>query len=248
MSYLIKSKHSGWTHEGIRTFNGGGGSGGGSSTTVQNIPTELKPLATEYSAKAIDLGRQGFTPYTGQRYAPLNSMQMGGVNAMADRARAGSPLVDSAQSNLMGMMQGGSNPYLDSMVKRAQDSVTSNATTGMVGSGSFGNSGLNETYARNMGDVASQMYGNAYAQDQNNRLQAMGMAPTLANQDYQDASQLLNAGQVLQDQEQQNRDFGYEQFQEAQNLPYKQLAAQAGVFGSNLGGSSTTTQSGGGGK
>lgn len=248
MSYIIKSKHSGWTHEGIRTFNGGGGSSGGSSTTTQNIPTELKPLATEYTNKAINLSQQGYMPYTGQRYADPNNAQLLGVGMAQDRALGGSATINNAEGSLNQMISGTSNPYLDSMVKRAQDSVTSNATTGMIGSGSFGNSGLNEAYAKNMGDVASQMYGNAYSEDRANQMQAIGMAPTFGNQAYQDASQLMNSGQFLQDQQQQNLDYGYEQYQDYQNLPYKQLAAMSGVFGSNLGGSSTTTQSGGGGK
>lgn len=66
------------------------------------------------------------------------------------------------------------------------------------------------------------------------------------NQAYTDAQQLLSAGQTQQDQAQQGLDFNYQQYLDQQNLPYKQLAAMSGVFGSNLGGTSTTTQSGGG--
>lgn len=248
MSIIIKSKHSGYLRDATRTFNGGGGSSGGTSKTTQEIPKELKPLATEYAAKAIDLGNQGYTPYTAQRYEPLNATQNLGLGMVQDQATNGQDIVGSAATNLEQMMQGGSNPYLDGMVKRAQDSVSSNAITGMIGSGSYGNSGLNEQYGKAMGDVATQMYGNAYAQDQANRLSAIGMAPTINQAGYQDAQQLLNAGQIMQDQAQQNKDFAYQQFQEQQDLPYKQLAAMSGVFGSNLGGSSTTTQSGGGGK
>ena len=36
-----------------------GGGGGGSSVTRQEIPAELKPLATEYTNKAIGLSNQG---------------------------------------------------------------------------------------------------------------------------------------------------------------------------------------------
>ena len=90
------------------------------------------------------------------------------------------------------------------------------------------------------------MYGNAYDADQARRLQAIQMAPTYGNQAYTDAAQLMGAGQTQQDQAQQGLDYGYSQYQDAQNLPYKQLAAMSGVFNSNLGGTSTTTQSGGG--
>ena len=94
--------------------------------------------------------------------------------------------------------------------------------------------------------MATNLYGGAYEADRGRQMQAIGMAPEFAQQDYQDAGQMMNAGQILQDQSQQNLDYGYEQYTEQENLPYKQLAAMSGVFGSNLGGSATTTGGGGG--
>ena len=233
----------------IKPQGGGGSGGGGSSTTVQEIPAELKPLATAYTGKAIGLSNQPYNPYTGQRFEDLNPTQYAGLNMTANRALGGSQTIQNAEGNLNQMMSGGSNPYLDAMVNRAQENVIQNYNTANVGSGSFGNSGMQQALSKGLGDVASQMYGQAYAGDQANRLQAIGMAPTFGNQAYQDASQLMNAGQVLQDQGQQQRDFQYQQFQEAENLPYKQLAAMSGVFGSNLGSTSkTTSDTGGGGK
>ena len=226
---------------------GSGGGGGGSSTTVQNIPEELKPLATKYASDAISLSNQGFTPYGGDRFAGLNQTQEQGLQAIQDRALGGSQTVNMAEQQLQNNIQGGqTNPYLDAMVNKAQDSVRSQFNTGAVNSGSFGNSGLQEQFAKQLGDTASSMYGNAYETDRNRQMQSIGMAQQFGNQAYTDAGQLLNAGQVRQDQDQQSRDFDYGQFQEQQNLPYKNLAAMSGVFGSFPGQSSTTTQSGGG--
>ena len=91
-----------------------GGGGGGSSVTRQEIPAELKPLATEYTNKAIGLSNQGYQAYGGQRYADMNQMQGAGVNMIADRALNGSPVMNQANSTLMQTMQGGNtNPYLD---------------------------------------------------------------------------------------------------------------------------------------
>lgn len=222
-----------------------GGGGGGGSTTTQSIPEELKPLANAYVDKAIDLGNTGYTPYGGQRYANLNPTQQQGLNAITQRATQGSQTVNNAEGQLNQIIAGGNtNPFLDSMVDRAQKNVISNFNTGAVNSGSFGNSGLQEQFAQNLGDVATSMYGQAYDQDRARQMQGIGMAQQFGNQAYQDAGQLLNAGQIQQDQAQQGLDFNYQQFQDQQNLPYKQLAAMAGPFGSNLG--STTTQSGGG--
>lgn len=225
------------------------GGDSGKSTTTTEIPAELKPLATAYTNKALELSKQGFNPYKGQRFENLNQWQLDALNQTRDRAMQGSETVKNAESQLNNIIAGGNtNPYLDQMVSKAQDSVRSQFNTGAVNSGSFGNSGLQEQFAQNLGDVATNMYGQAYETDRNRQMQGIGMAQQFGNQAYQDAAQLMNAGQTVQDQFQQARDFNYQQFQERADHPYKQLAAMAGVFGSGLGQTSTTKSSGGGGK
>lgn len=232
--------------EKMRPHKGGGKS---SSTSTQEIPRELKPLANAYVSKAMGLGSQGYNPYSGDRFEDLNSTQLQALEMMKQRATGGSQTVNNAESALNQIIQGGNtNPYLDQMVSRAQDSVRSQFNTGAVNSGSFGNSGLQEQFQRGLSDTATQMYGQAYDADRARQMQGIGMAQQFGNQAYQDANQLLSAGQVYQDQAQQDKDFAYQQYQEAQDLPYKQLAAMSGIFSSNLGGSTTTTQKGGGGK
>lgn len=85
---------------------------------------------------------------------------------------------------------------------------------------------------------------NAFQQERARQMQAAGLSPTLANQQYTDAAQLLSAGQLQQDQAQNNLDFNYQQFQDRQNNPYKQLTALGAPLGVNMGG--TTTVSNGG--
>lgn len=222
----------------------GGGGGGGTSTTMPAIPAELKPLANLYVKQAEQIAQTPWQAYGGQRFADMNGAQQLGIGMVQNRALNGSATMNNAEGNLNQFMQGGSNPYLDAMVNRAQGSVLSNANQAATRSGSFGNSGIAEQAAKQMGDVATQMYGNAYAGDQANRLQAINMAPTFGNAAYQDAGQLLNAGNMVQGQQQKNLDFGYQQFQDAQNNPYKQLQATGGVVGQSTG--QQTTTSGGG--
>jgi hypothetical protein len=225
---------------------GGGDSGGGTSTTTQNIPAELKPLATQYASQAINLSNTPYTPYTGQRYSDLNAVQDTGLGMTINRALNGSQTMNNAENQLNGMMQGGTNPYLQGMVSDAMGQAGTQVNSQFGGS-NYGTTANQETLARTLGNVASNMYGEQYNTDQNRRLQAIQLAPTFGNQAYTDASQLMNAGQVLQDQSQQGLDFNYEQFQNQQNDPYKKLAAMSGVFGSNLGASSTTQSSNSGG-
>ena len=224
-----------------------GGGSSGSTTTTQSIPTELKPLAKAYSSKALDLSNDPYNPYTDQRFEDLNAAQNLGLWNTMVRAGGGSQTINNAEGQLNQIIQGGqTNPYLDQMVNKAQDSVRSQFNTGAVNSGSFGNSGLQEQFQQGLGDVASQMYGQAYETDRSRQMQGIGMAQQFGNQAYTDADQMMKAGQVLQDQEQQGLDFNYQQFQEKENLPYKQLAAMSGVFSSGLGGQTTSKTSGGG--
>lgn len=245
-------------------YGGGGGNSGGTSQTTQSIPDELKPLASAYTSKAINLGNQGFTPYGGQRFADLNGTQTSAIDKISNRAMNGNATMNQAEGALQGVLAGGqTNPYLDSLVSKAQGSVADNfntmvkpqTETAMARSGSFGNAGLTETMQNQqkaagtqMADIATGMYGAAYDGDRARQLQGLSLAPTFGNQAYTDADQMLKAGQIKQDQAQQGMDFNFSQFQEQQNLPYKQLSAMSGVFGSGLGGASSTTQSGGGGK
>lgn len=223
-----------------------GGGGGGTSTTTPTIPDELKPLANLYTQQATQYAQTPFQSYDAQRFAGLNQTQNQGLQMVQDRALNGSQTFDNAESNLNQMMQGGTNPYLDAMVKKAQGSVMSNAATAMNRSGSFGNTGIQEQALNQMGDLANQMYGQQYQFDQGQRMQAIGMAPGFANQQYQDASQLLNAGNIMQNQDQQGLDFAYNQFQQQQDHPLKQMQATGGMLQSNMGSSTTSNQSNGG--
>jgi len=102
----------------------------------------------------------------------------------------------------------GANPYLDSMVNSAQQNVIQNFNNANVSSGSFGNAGVQNDFARNLGQVATNMYGNAYNSglQYNLGLGNLGLGYTNANnnfytqqrgQDLQQAelgSNLYNAG------------------------------------------------------
>jgi hypothetical protein len=228
-------------------MNNGGG-GGGTSTTQNSIDARFSPLIDYATQAAKGVQESGYTPYTGQRYADMNGTQQAGIGMIQDRAVNGDPTMNQANSTLQQTLAGGNtNPYLDSMVSKAQSSVMGNMGALQARSGSFGNAGIAEQGARQMGDIATQMYGNAYNTDRANQMSALQLAPTYGNQAYTDASQLMKAGQTVQDQSQQNLDFNYNQFQDQQSLPYKQMAAYSGLLGSSgATGSSTTTQSGSG--
>ena len=223
-----------------------GGDGGTTTTTSNSVPEELKPLASLYTQQATNIASTPFQAYTGQRNADLTPTQNAGIGMVQSRALNGSQTFDNAEANLNQMMDGTSNPYLDRMVQKAQQTTMGNAIGASTRSGSFGNSGIAEATARQMADQANQMYGSQYQFDQGQRMQAINSAPTFANQAYQDGQNLINAGGIQQNQDQQNKDFAYNQFQAAQDHPYKQLQATGSVLQGNM--NTDSTQSGGGGK
>lgn len=233
---------------GGRIYGGGGGGGGTTTSSTQaTIPNELKGAATALSNVATQVGNTPYQAYTGQGVADLNQMQQAAMGLTANRALNGSQTINNAETALNQFIQGGNtNPYLDKMVQKAQDSVVSNFNTGAINSGSFGNSGLQETLTKGLGDVATNMYGNAYNTDQANRMQAISQAQTFGNQAYQDASQLFNMGQQAQNNTQDKLDFNYQQYLNQQDYPLKQMQALTGVLGQNMGSTTTSTQSGGG--
>ncbi|MBF9641230.1 hypothetical protein IAI27_11115, partial [Streptococcus pseudopneumoniae] len=83
----------------------------------------------------------------------LNSTQNSALDMISQLATNGSPVMDQANSTLTSTLQGGqTNPYLDSLVKKAQGSVVDTwntmtkpaLDTAQINSGSFGNSGLQQ--------------------------------------------------------------------------------------------------------
>lgn len=200
--------------------------GGGSSSTTNNIPGELAPLARAYADKALQIGNNPFQAYSGQRFAELSQGQ------------------NQAGNFYQQQMGSGTNPYLDAMVGRAQGNLVDNYNNVirpqqdalMARSGSFGNSGVDSTVNQQqkqllgqLGDISTQMYGGQYNADQNRRFEA--------------AQGLMGYGGLQQMAAQNPLDFQYQQFQDAQNQPYKNLAAMGAPFGANMGSSSTTSQS-----
>ena len=243
-----------------RVIYGGGGGGGGKSTTSQGLDPRLYPLVDTFTSQAQQVANTPFQAYTGDRFAGMNTDQTQALDMI--RQQAGSGVQGQAESALGSFLQGGQeNPYLTQQIQKAQTEtadaynrqVRPNQVMQAVQSGSFGNANVMDAQAKqdsqlqqNLGDIASGMRFNAYSTDQANKMQALGMSPAIQQAGYTNAGQLLNAGNVQQNQAQDKADFAYQQFQEQQNDPYKKLQAMSGVFGTPGFQTQTTTQSGGG--
>jgi hypothetical protein len=226
---------------------------GGTESTTSGPPEWVRPYFEQFAQRAQQVSDLPYQPYSGATVAQLNPYQTAGLNATAARAMQGSPVTNAAAGELTKTLSGGylnANPYLNATVDQAQGDVIRNynnvvkpaTESAMVRSGSFGNSGLQQvqdSQQRNLldslGNISTQIRGTDYANERNRMQGAIGMAPSIANQDYTDAQALLQAGGAYQNQDQANLSDTYQRFLEARNYPKEQLATQGMGLGVNYG-------------
>lgn len=236
-------------------------SGGSDSTTTKSsgVPDWAVPYAQDFLTRSQQVADQPYQAYQGQTTAQMNPYQTAGYNAQAQRAIQGSAVNDAASTEVQKTLSGGylgSNPYLNSMVDAASGDVTRNYSNVVrpqqdalaARSGSFGNSGVQQTVdgqardlAGTLGNISTNIRGADYSAERNRMSNAVNQAPTIANQDYIDASALQNAGGAFQAQEQRNLLDDRSRFDEAKNYPKDQLATLGKGLGMNYGGSTTTS-------
>ena len=97
------------------------------------------------------------------------------------------------------------------------------------------------------GQAQAQAQNQMFQSQQANQMQALSMAPQYAAQDYTDASQVMNVGNALQNQQQAGLNANYGNWQAAQQYPQQQLGILGQALGMNYGQTNTSTQSQGGG-
>jgi hypothetical protein len=126
---------------------------------------------------------------------------------------AGNPLLSQAQGNVSGMLAGdylGGNPFFQGAFQPAAtaaqtafqksigDISSAASKAGRYGSGAMGDlqSQAAGTFAQKLSDTAGKLSYENYAQERQNQMRALGMAPGLAEADYGDINKLLGAGQL----------------------------------------------------
>lgn len=220
------------------------------TTQTKELPVWAQGHAQDLLARSSALSSQQMPVYGGQRSAIMNPYQTAGLNMVQKRALNGSPEMAAGSQNVTDTLNGtylsSGNPYLTAQIDRASQDVTRNYQ-GAVGStdatfgrsGAFGGSawkqaqeGNSRELVQGLGDVATSMRGQDYANERNRQLQAMGMAPVFGNQAYTDAQQLTAAGQTQYAYDQQKLDDQRALWEESAQSPYRQLDILAnGIHG-----------------
>ena len=269
-----------------------GGSSPSSTTTVTKaeLPEWIQPYSEDLLKRGVELSNKPYEAYGGQRISPLSQEQEMGLQGTVQRSTMGNQAMNAGENMLTGTIQGQyaspfantamakqaqlmntmggqymtpeSNPYLQRNVNTALSNVAGRLNSQFNRPGAFGNTAHQETMARSLGDVASNMYGQNYAQERQNQLSAAGMGSqdymqeranqlTAANQalgygqaDYQDLNALLAAGDTRRNYSQDILNQQYGDWQEQQNYPLRQLDILGNTIGMSMGNTGTTTATG----
>lgn len=167
-----------------------GGSIGGSSTQTWVPGTP---------ATAATAGTPGLLPEAARLYQ-TDSPQTKDALAMTEaRARAGSPINTANASMFSDTLSGkyldpNTNPYLKGTFDQGADAVQGRINSMFSGSNRIGSGLQQDTYQKNLNDLATNIYGGNYQQERARQMQAGALAPGIANQDYFDAQQLMGVG------------------------------------------------------
>jgi hypothetical protein len=235
------------------TFYGGGGKGkggGGSQTQTQDIAPWLKEYVTYGLGEAKNL-YQGNTPtyYPGQTYVDPSMQTTQAIDLATQRALAGSPLTSGAISQQQGTIGGqylGANPYLEAALRPGQQAATrayeqaiSGTRSQAAGAGRYGSGAQNQLESlsqQNLANALANQAGTAayqnYATERGLQQQSALAAPTLAQSQYNDINQLLQAGQLGEQYKQAALESDIERYNFEQQKPYEKLSAYLGsVYG-----------------
>jgi len=249
----------------------GGGKGGGSQEVTQKVdntpwaPTGAAMQNVYNRANEYYTQNRVAQPYGNDRFVGLSPQQNQAFQLAEARALGGNPAVQAAGQNLAQTASGdflNSNPYLDGMYDRAASAVTRNFREGVMpgidakfaGSGRYGG-GLQaatrdsamDQLGRSLEGMATNMYGQNYQQERARQMQAAGLAPMIAGEDYKDIAMLEGVGENVRGLAGQMLGSDMQRFQELQQVPQDRLddyirRVSAGAAGSGGAGSATTQE------
>lgn len=225
----------------------GGGDAPSTQTTVQKAEPwgPAQPFIKDYLGRAQTQSNTPFNFYNGQTIAPFSPEQQLGMNMTTQRALAGSPTLDSANTSLTATLRGdylspGSNPWLKDTVDTVMNDVTGRINS-QFNNSNFGSTAHQETLQRGLGEVASGMYGDNFARERSYQIGAAGMAPGLAGADYVDAQALMGVGDARRQLAQENLNQIGSVFNQAAGFPQQQLDNYGRAVNLGMGGGYGTT-------
>lgn len=238
---------------------------GSTQTTTNEPPSFLRPYAPAYADTGMALGSAPYPVYDANRVAGFSGDQFGGMDMMRNQAQQTSPLWGQSQGLLSDTIGGkflspDSNPYLRGMYDQAANRVSDAFARGTAAqtdsaaarAGAFGGSAWQEMQNNNqqalgdtLGNMATNMYGQAYNQERGLQNNAMQFAPQFAGAQQQygfnNANALLGIGGMQQAYGQANLDADYNQYLDARQWPFQTFDVMQRMFAPSTAPGSTQT-------
>jgi hypothetical protein len=158
--------------------------------------------------------------------------------------------------NVVGGQYLNSNPYVDQMYGHAADAVTRQfnesvlpgvsskfGMSGRSGSGLFQNAvgGAYDALGQNLSGLASNIYGQNYANERALQQKSAEFAPNLAQANFGAMQNVLDAGQIRDQQAQAQLSDQVKRFQFNQERPYDALNRYQATVGGGYGSSGSTS-------
>jgi hypothetical protein len=233
------------------------------TTTTSSIDPTIQPYLT-YGLQQAQQAYQGGGPqyYGGPTFVSPSTTTQTGLQALEARASLGNPLLQSAQNQLQNTVSGGflgGNPFFQGAFQPAAQAAQTQfqQTLGDIGSkaslaGRYGSGAMGSLQDRAAGVFGQQLTNTAgqlayqnYA-DERNRQQAATLAsPAMAQADYQDIQNMLQAGQLREGYQGQQLQSDMARFNFLQNQPQQNLQNYLSlVYGNPLGRVGQSTASG----
>jgi hypothetical protein len=233
--------------ESFMFYKGGKGGGGSTTTSVQKADpwSGVQPYITDYLSRAQNVSNTPFQFNSGTQIAGFSPEQEQAMAMTTARAMSGSAVGNAAQQNATDTLNGDylspdSNPYLKGQWDQMAGDITSRVNS-QFGGNNFGSSANQEMLTRNLTAGANDLYGNNYQQERQRQMTAQGMAPSLANMDYQDTQALAGVGDSRRQLSQDYLNQANTLYNNYINYPQQQLDNYGRAVSVGMGAGGTTT-------
>jgi hypothetical protein len=233
------------------------------TTTTSQIDPTIQPYLG-YGLQQAQQMYQGGGPayYGGQTYVSPSTTTQTGLQALEARASQGNPLLQSAQNQIQNTVSGGflaGNPFFQGAFQPAARAAETQfkQTLGDIGSkaslaGRYGSGAMGQLQDRAAGQFGQQLANTAgqlayqnYEAERNRQQQATMAAPQMAQADYQDIQNMLQAGQIREGYTGAQQQADIAKFNFLQNQPQQNLQNYLSlVYGNPLGRVASSTTSG----
>lgn len=234
----------------------GGGSGSEQkSSSSSSVPKwQRKYLEDLYGRAQTDIANNPMEQYGGPMVADQDPATLGYYDDALRYAQDGNAGLNQAGGYNADVLSGKymspeSNPHLRGTYDQAARAVTENyrdavlpamtsrfALAGQSGSGGYVGSRnrADQSLARSLGDVATDIYGGAYEAERGRMDRARDFAPTFADDEANRLGLRQNVGQQKQDYQQSLIDELIARFDFKQNEPSQRLSRYASLLGNPI--------------